>query len=629
MKRSLLFTMPLLILFILVSTIGCDMAGPEIEEKVSVTFYTDDIMLIKSVIVGERVTAPSAPTKTGYTFAGWYTNQSYTTAWNFSNAVTTDIIMYAKWTPNSLDITYDYNSAQQNVTVQANYDSQLTAPDAPNANGSKIFSGWYKDSAFTYRWDFSTDVVHEDMTLYAQWLTDPVDITFDSNGGTYVNGVAVEKGATLTAPTAPTRDWYTFSGWYSDAGLSTAWNFSNPVNADMTLYAKWISNTVKGVFDSNGGSNVLEQTILKGSTFTKPSDPEKAGYTFEGWFSDAGLTTAWNFSSAVNADTTLYAKWTEIFATHVRDYRAATFADVPLGTGVAVDSYKLPGFNDESFMAFLQGTLNSALGGTITAFTETINGNAYPTTRALSSTFSISLENEDLTIVQQNESDPETMNELLDITIDHLDLEMKAEVSDLLELLETAADMPLTSEDKPDFNAISNIIGDIFAEGNFGISSFMSIEETNGIKLATGLFIDFGIKNLQYQIPSTDNPLWIDGDVYISLQFSIATNTIGVVDGEDVTVYNHPIVIEFALKPIKATRLDDIDKYLEDLSSIFVNQTSFETALAAFYGSYDDSEEYMKLSITDGTTSHSLTNLELVEYIGGLIAAMAPSGDVE
>jgi len=559
MKRSLLFTMPLLILFILVSTIGCDMAGPEIEEKVSVTFYTDDIMQIKSVIVGERVTAPSAPTKTGYTFAGWYTNQSYTTAWNFSNAVTTDIILYAKWTPNSLDITYDYNSAQQNVTVQANYDSQLTAPDAPNANGSKIFSGWYKDSAFTYRWDFSTDVVHEDMTLYAQWLTDPVDITFDSNGGTYVNGVAVEKGATLTAPTAPTRDWYTFSGWYSDAGLSTAWNFS----------------------------------------------------------------------SAVNADTTLYAKWTEIFATHVRDYRAATFADVPLGTGLAVDSYTLPGFNDESFMAFLQGTLNSALGGTITAFTETINGNAYPTTRALSSTFSISLENEDLTIVQQNESDPETMNELLDITIDHLDLEMKAEVSDLLELLETAADMPLTEDDKPDLEEIADIIGDIFAEGNFGISSFMSIEETNGIKLATSLFIDFGIKNLQYQIPSGDNPLWIDGDVYISLQFSIATNTIGVVDGEDVTVYNHPIVIEFALKPIKATRLDDIDKYLEDLSSIFVNQTSFETALAAFYGSYDDSEEYMKLSITDGTTSHSLTNLELVEYIGGLIAAMAPSGDVE
>lgn len=157
----------------------------------------------------------------------------------------------------------------------------------------------------------------------------------------------------------------------------------------------------------------------------------------------------------------------------------------------------------------------------------------------------------------------------------------------------------------------------------------MSIEETNGIKLATGLFIDFGIKNLQYQIPSGDNPLWIDGDVYISLQFSIATNTIGVVGESDVTVYDHPIVIEFALKPIKATRLDDIDTYLEDLSGIFADQISFKTALAAFYGSYDVSEEYMKLSITDGNTSPSLTNWELVEYIGGLIASMAPSGDVE
>nr|WP_319472224.1 InlB B-repeat-containing protein [uncultured Sphaerochaeta sp.] len=622
MKRSLLYTIPLLILFTLVSMIGCDMAGPEIEEKVSVTFYTDDIMQIKSVTVGERVTAPSAPTKTGHTFAGWYTDQSYANAWNFSTAITTDIILYAKWTPSSLDITYDYNSAQQNTTVQANYDTQLTAPAAPNANGSKIFSGWYKDSAFTYRWDFSTDVVHEDMTLYAQWLTDPVDITFDSNGGSFVNGVAVEKGATLTAPTAPTRDWYTFSGWYSDAGLSTAWNFSNPVNADMTLYAKWTSNTVKGVFDSNGGSNVLEQTILKGSTFTKPSDPEKEGYTFAGWFSDTGLTTAWDFNTDVSADTTLYAKWTEIFATHVRDYRVATLTDVPLETGVDIDPYTLPGFNDESFMAFLQGTLNSGFGGTITAFTETIKGNAHPTTRALSSTFSISLEDENLSIVQPGETEG-TYDTLLDFTIDHLDLEMKAKVSDLLELLETAADMPLTNENKPDFDAISDIIGDIFAEGNFGVSSFMSIEESNGIKLATGLFIDFGIKNLQYQIPSTDNPLWIDGDVYISLQFSIATNTIGVAGESDVTVYDHPVVIEFALKPIKATRLDDIDTYLEDLSSIFANQNSFGTAMAAFYGSYDVSEEYMKLSITDGTTAHSLTNWELVEYIGGLIAEMS------
>ncbi len=241
----------------------------------------------------------------------------------------------------------------------------------------------------------------------------------------------------------------------------------------------------------------------------------------------------------MNADTTLYAKWTGIFATHVRDYRVATLDDVlPLANVGSSYEDTLPDFNDDGFMAFLQGTFDSALGGTITAFTETINGNAHPTTRALSSTFSISLEDENLSIVQPGET-AGTYDTLLDFTIDHLDLQMKAEVSDLLELLETAADMPLTNENKPDFDAISDIIGDILAEGNFGVSSFMSIEETNGIKLATGLFIDFGIKNLQYQIPTTADPLWIDGDVYISIQFSIATNTIGVAGESDVTVYDH------------------------------------------------------------------------------------------
>ena len=62
-------------------------------------------------------------------------------------------------------------------------------------------------------------------------------------------------------------------------------------------------------FDSNGGSAVAAQTVLAGGTATKPADPAKDGFTFAGWHSDEGLTTAYDFATAVTSDLTLYAKW--------------------------------------------------------------------------------------------------------------------------------------------------------------------------------------------------------------------------------------------------------------------------------------------------------------------------------
>lgn len=64
-------------------------------------------------------------------------------------------------------------------------------------------------------------------------------------------------------------------------------------------------------FDSKGGSSVDSQTPASGSTVTKPADPTREGYTFAGWYTDAACTKAYDFSAAVTADMTLYAKWTE------------------------------------------------------------------------------------------------------------------------------------------------------------------------------------------------------------------------------------------------------------------------------------------------------------------------------
>ena len=64
-------------------------------------------------------------------------------------------------------------------------------------------------------------------------------------------------------------------------------------------------------FDVQGGSSVDSQTPASGSTVTKPADPTREGYTFAGWYTDEACTEAYDFSAAVTADMTLYAKWTK------------------------------------------------------------------------------------------------------------------------------------------------------------------------------------------------------------------------------------------------------------------------------------------------------------------------------
>ena len=71
-----------------------------------------------------------------------------------------------------------------------------------------------------------------------------------------------------------------------------------------------ITYTVK--FNTNGGSAVKSQTISKNGTVSEPAAPTKEGYTFDGWYKDAGFTKAYDFGTAVNASFTLYAKWTKV-----------------------------------------------------------------------------------------------------------------------------------------------------------------------------------------------------------------------------------------------------------------------------------------------------------------------------
>ncbi len=146
-----------------------------------------------------------------------------------------------------------------------------------------------------------------------------VTITFNANGhGTAPSPITVNKGTVAAAPADPTDANYDFGGWYKEAGCTTKFDFTQAVNASITVYAKWTAKTPPAVekvtitFNANGhGTAPSPITVNKGTVAAAPADPTDANYDFGGWYKEAGCTTKFDFTQAVNASITVYAKWTK------------------------------------------------------------------------------------------------------------------------------------------------------------------------------------------------------------------------------------------------------------------------------------------------------------------------------
>ena len=136
-------------------------------------------------------------------------------------------------------------------------------------------------------------------------------VTFNSNGGSSVEPFISYDGNVME-PTEPTKDGFTFAGWFEDEALTDEFLFdSEIVNGDTTLYAKWDDNTAKVVvtFDSMGGTAVNSQEFKSGEKAIKPTDPTKTGYKFGGWYTDSEFKNEFDFDTTVTENITLYANW--------------------------------------------------------------------------------------------------------------------------------------------------------------------------------------------------------------------------------------------------------------------------------------------------------------------------------
>ena len=168
-----------------------------------------------------------------------------------------------------------------------------TRPDAPAATPGYTFGGWNKADGTA--WDYASDKVTDNITLYAKWAANTYTITFDTAGGSEIAPITQDYGTVITAPEAPTREGYTFIGW--DKEIPTTMPAEN-----MTVTAQWEINQYTITFDTNGGSEIAPITQDYGTNIAAPADPTREGYTFIGW--DKAIPTT---MPAENI--TLKAKW--------------------------------------------------------------------------------------------------------------------------------------------------------------------------------------------------------------------------------------------------------------------------------------------------------------------------------
>jgi len=316
--------------------------------------------------VGFAMPEITQPSRTGYTFGGYYTSTGGGgTQYYISGAIscmsvracdlTGATTLYAKWTANTYSVTLDNQSATAagTASVQATYGSAMpTLTSLPTKTGY-IFDGYYTETnggGTKYYTASGTSARNCDFTsaktLYAKWTINAYTVTLNTNGGTINSGNITEytPGTAVTLPTDVTRAGYTFGGWYESSTFSgtAVTSISSTDTGNKTYYAKWTGKAYNITVNCNGGSGPSSTTYtVAESTQTKTiSNPTRSNFTFNGWTitCSGGLPiisgTTLTIPANCYGDITMTAKWN---ATITVAESISGVADVLTGGGTVAE----------------------------------------------------------------------------------------------------------------------------------------------------------------------------------------------------------------------------------------------------------------------------------------------------
>ena len=276
----------------------------EPETKVTLTFDSNGGSSVEAMtgIVGENITAPTNPTKTGYTFAGWEPELPEV----FPEEDTT---YTAQWTANTYIVTFHANGGDGDMTPQTfTYDEKQPLSEIDFRLDEYNFAGWSTTEGISGVQYYDNQQVSNltaekngNVNLYAQWIeAGAFKIIYVLNNGTQnsANPNSYNRGNDEIPLHDPTRTGYTFDGWYTDA------EFTNKIAAisanstgDITLYAKW-KRTITVTFPSYNDSHGVISPSYQNNQIQFIAN---SGYTCTWYLDDVKQTET---SSVYTIDTT-------------------------------------------------------------------------------------------------------------------------------------------------------------------------------------------------------------------------------------------------------------------------------------------------------------------------------------
>ena len=216
---------------------------PDTDKYITYNFYLNEgdktpyySQIIKN---NESLDVPATPEKEGYKFDGWYNGDEQFTTFGTPISVTadsTDVNLYAKFVP--VCYVYFMDGKGEGARIIATKEVTEAEPLSDFSDVSFVvgtdeaITGWVnKDN------NPVTSVSFSDGTTYLYPVVEKGHwITFESDGGSYVEPLFVPKGKNYAAPTAPTKPGYDFDGWYNG---ETAFTFGSSLTEDLTLTAHW------------------------------------------------------------------------------------------------------------------------------------------------------------------------------------------------------------------------------------------------------------------------------------------------------------------------------------------------------------------------------------------------------
>ncbi len=255
----------------------------ELVESFTVTYMDGDQALHQgSYIPGHEIPAPTEPSRAGCLFAGWFSSPEagglpFFQEQNLSRRLDAwgDLTLYAGWAadagalppeapegPLYLESVTFHHPGRENATIYVAAGSLIPEEAVPLGDEGEPLD-WYRNDQFAGdAWDFDWDTVEEELHLYAK--TDLFTVRYETNTGDLQPMAFVRRGGFAPQPQGLYQMGRTLCSWCIDQELTQAWDFSTPVTANLTLYARWEDN----IFDAAGNDTGICVEILDADAIT-------------------------------------------------------------------------------------------------------------------------------------------------------------------------------------------------------------------------------------------------------------------------------------------------------------------------------------------------------------------------